>query len=288
MYGVFFLFVGAQFFEYSSSYSQNFSDAMKRTLQVANIIALIATVVINYLSNTGIFNNNTMASVSGRYQNYFTPSGYAFSIWGLIYLMLAAFVIYQARGISGKREVPEIVEKIGWLFVISCVLNAVWVLAWLYDFTGLSVLIMIGLLSTLALIIVRTRMELDLISIKKIALTWWPFAIYLGWISVALIANVAAYFTKIGWDGFGLSPVAWTVLMICVAGMVYLLLTWKRNLRESSMVGVWALVAVAVSNWDSAPAIVNAALIVSAIIFISSGVHAYRHRGQHFLEEARH
>jgi len=260
---------------------------MKRTLQIANIIALIVTVIVNYLSNTGVFNNNTMASVSARYQNYFTPSGYAFSIWGLIYLMLTAFVIYQARGISGKREVPAVVAKIGWLFVISCAANSAWVLAWLYDFTGLSVFIMVALLASLWLIIVRTRMEMDLIPIKKIALTWWPFAVYLGWISVALIANVAAYFTKIGWDGFGLSPVAWTVIMICVAGLVYLALTWKRNLRESSMVGVWALIAVAVANWDTTPAVANTALIVSAVILISSGIHAYRNRGQHFLEEAR-
>ncbi|SEJ61264.1 hypothetical protein SAMN05216327_11445 [Dyadobacter sp. SG02] len=260
---------------------------MKRTLQIANIIALIVTVIVNYLSNTGIFNNNTMASVSARYQNYFTPSGYAFSIWGLIYLMLAAFVIYQARGISGKREVPAVVEKIGWLFVVSCIANSAWVLAWLYDFTGLSVLIMITLLASLWLIIVRTRMEMDLIPFKKIALTWWPFAIYLGWISVALIANVAAYFTKIGWNGFGLSPVAWTVIMICVAGAVYIALTWQRNLRESSMVGVWALVAVAAANWGTAPTVVNAALIVSTVILISTSIHAYRNRGRHFLEEAR-
>lgn len=260
---------------------------MKRTLQIANIIALTVTVVVNYLSNTGIFNNSTMASVSARYQNLFTPSGYAFSIWGLIYLLLAAFVVYQSRGISGKREVPAVVEKVGWLFVISCAANSAWVLAWLYDFTGLSVLVMIVLLTSLWRIIVRTRMELDLIPIKKIALTWWPFAIYFGWISVALIANVAAWFTKIGWDGFGLSPVAWTVIMICVAGAVYLALTWKRNLRESSMVGVWALVAVAVANWDTTPAVANAALIVSAVILISSGIHAYQNRRQHYLEESK-
>lgn len=259
---------------------------MKRTLQAANIIALIATVVINYLSNTGIFNNSTMASVSARYQNFFTPSGYAFSIWGVIYLLLAAFVVYQARGISGRRETPVVVEQIGWLFVISCIANSAWVLAWLYDFTGLSVLIMTALLISLWLIILRTRMEMDVIPIKKIVLTWWPFAIYLGWISVALIANAAAYFTKIGWNGFGLSPITWTVIMICIAGIVYLGLTWVRNLRESAMVGVWALIAVAVANWGSTPAVVNAALIVSTIILISSGIHAYRNRGKHFLEEA--
>lgn len=261
---------------------------MKRTLQIANIVALIATIVINYLSNTGIFNNSTMASVSARYQNYFTPSGYAFSIWGLIYLLLAAFVIYQSRGISSKREVPAVVEKVGWLFVTSCAANSAWVLAWLYDFTGLSVLIMIALLTSLWRIIVRTRMEMDIIPLKKIALTWWPFAIYFGWITVALIANVAAWFTKIGWDGFGLSPVSWTVIMICIAGIVYLGLTWTRNLRESAMVGVWALVAVAVANWGTTPPVVNAALAVSAVLLISNGVHAYRNRGRHYLEEAKH
>ncbi|MCF0069831.1 tryptophan-rich sensory protein [Dyadobacter sp. CY261] len=260
---------------------------MKKTLQIANILALIVTIVINYLSNTGFFNNSTMASVSARYGNLFTPAGYAFSIWGLIYLLLAAFVIYQARGISGKQEVPEVVAKIGWLFVISCAANSAWVLAWLYDFTGLSVFIMIALLSSLWLIVVRTRMELDLISIKMIALTWWPFAIYIGWICVALIANVAAYLTKIGWSGFGLSPATWTVVMICVAGLVYIGLTWKRNLRESSMVGVWALIAVAAANWAISPMIVYTAYTVSAILLISSGLHAYRSRGQHFLEEGK-
>jgi hypothetical protein len=245
---------------------------MKKTLQVSNIIALIVTVVVNYLSNTGIFNNSTMASVSARYQNFFTPSGYAFSIWGLIYIGLAAFVIYQARGISGKKPVPEIVDKIGWLFVLSCAANSLWVIAWLSDYTGTSVLIMIGLLLTLWRIIVRTRMELDLIPIRLIALTWWPFAIYFGWISVALIANLAAYLTKNSWNTLGLTPVGWTVVMIIVAGGIYIALTWARNLRESSMVGVWALVAVAVANWGTTPLIVVTALSVSAIILISSGL----------------
>ncbi len=68
---------------------------MKKALQISNVIALLITLAINYLSNTGIFNGNTMATVSARYQNYFTPAGYAFSIWGVIYLGLLAFVIYQ-------------------------------------------------------------------------------------------------------------------------------------------------------------------------------------------------
>jgi hypothetical protein len=140
---------------------------MKKTLQVSNIIALIITLVMNYLSNTGIFNGNTMATVSAEYQNFFTPSGYAFSIWGVIYLCLAAFIIHQSKGLFTSGEIPAVVSKIGWLFVISCVANCAWIVAWLYEFTGVSVFIMAVLLFSLLRIVMVTRMELDLIPFKK-------------------------------------------------------------------------------------------------------------------------
>ncbi|MGZ8551175.1 MAG: hypothetical protein ACXWV2_10960, partial [Chitinophagaceae bacterium] len=96
---------------------------MKKVLQIANGVALVATIIINYLSNTGIFNGNTMAVVSARLQNLFTPAGYAFSIWGLIYLGLFAFVIYQGRSLFTKTADDRIVLKIGWWFVVSCLSN---------------------------------------------------------------------------------------------------------------------------------------------------------------------
>jgi hypothetical protein len=260
---------------------------MKKTLQIANILALIITLIINYLSNTGIFNGNTMATVSARYQNFFTPAGYAFSIWGVIYLGLAAFVIYQSRGLFNDKPVHSIVEKIGWLFVISCAANSAWVFAWLYDFTGLSVIIMAVLLSSLLLIVIRTRMEMDVLPLKTIALTWWPFAFYLGWITVAIIANCAAYLTKIQWNGFGIADTTWTMIMLCVAGVIFVALTWIRNLRESSLIGIWGLVAVAIANWNTSPTITYTAIAVSVVIFLSTSIHGYRNNGRHFLEEAR-
>ena len=256
---------------------------MQKTLQIANIIALIVTVVMNYLSNTGVFNGNTMASVSASYQNFFTPAGYAFSIWGIIYLGLAAFVIYQSKGLFKPVDTPSVVSKVGWAFVISCVANCLWILAWLYDYTGLSVLIMITLLLSLLRITISTRMELDLVTIKRIVFEWWPFAIYLGWIAVALIANVAAYLTKIGWAGFGISPVSWTIIMIFTATAVNLFLTWNRALRESAMVGAWALVAIAVANWDGNQSIVTSAIVAAVVLLISNAIHAYVNRGRHFI-----
>lgn len=251
---------------------------MKKKLQIANGIALIATIAINYLSNTGVFNGKTVAEVSDKYQNYFTPAGYAFSIWGLIYLGLLAFVFYSGRGLFKKVEDEWPILEIGWWFVISCIGNSLWVMAWLYEYTGLSVLIMIAVLFSLVKIILNTRMELDDLPLKKIAFVWWPFCIYSGWISVALIADVAAYLTKIKWNGFGISEIVWTLIMIFVAGILNLLMTWKRNMREFALVGVWALVAIAIANWNTQKSIVYSALMVALILFISTSIHAYKNR----------
>jgi len=152
-----------------------------------------------------------------------------------------------------------------------------WVLAWLYDYTGISGLLMLVLLLSLIKIIVRTEMEMHDVPFKTLALVWWPFCIYSGWIAVALIANIAAYLTKIDWNRFGLTEVTWTVIMLCVAGLINLFITWNRNMREFALVGVWGLVAVAASNWDT-QVVSIAALSVSAIIFLSMVMHAYQNR----------
>ena len=145
---------------------------MQKRLSVSNIFALIVTIVLNYLSNTCIFNGNTMSTVSAAYQNLFTPAGYAFSIWGLIYLGLAAFVIYHAVISFKSNQENNVVLKVGWWFVISCIANCAWIFAWLYDYTGLSVIIMIMLLFSLMMIVLKTRMELDDLPMKQIAFVW--------------------------------------------------------------------------------------------------------------------
>lgn len=251
---------------------------MKRFFQIANAIALVITLFFNYLSNTGIFNGNTMGSVSARYHNLFTPAGYAFSIWGLIYLGLFGFMIYQARSIFKDEKDDNFVLQIGWWFIISCAANSLWVLAWLYDYTGTSVILMLIILFSLIKIIINTRMELDEVPITKLAFLWWPFSIYSGWISVALIANISAWLTKIGWNNFGLPDVAWAIIMIVIAGVINLFMTWTRNMREYALVGVWALAAIAVANRETENAVSTAALSVAAILLISTAVHAFKNR----------
>ena len=256
---------------------------MKKTLQIVNGIALIVTIVMNYLSNTGIFNGNTMKTVSDKYHNYFTPAGYAFSIWGLIYLGLLGFVIYTGCGLFKKDTQSESQEnssvlKIGWWLVISCVGNSLWVIAWLYDYIGLSIILMLIILFSLLKIIINTRMELDFHPFKKYLFIYWPFAFYAGWISVALIADVAAWLTKINWNGFGISEINWTIIMIIVAGLVNVWMVWKRNLREFGLIGIWALMAISVSNKGGISSIIYACYIVSAIILLSIIMNKFKNR----------
>ncbi len=250
----------------------------KKILQIGNAIGFLIVIIVNYLANTGIFNDTTMAGISSRYENLFTPAGYAFSFWGLIYLALGAFVIYQGRSSFRKSSSDRIVQEIGWWFVVSCAANVSWIIAFLYDQILLSVFIMLILLFSLIRIIIRTRMELDDVPLKRIAFVWWPFSLYSGWIAVALIANVAAWLVKVDWDGFGLSQVTWTVFMIGVAGIINLIITWTRNMREFALVGVWGLIAIAVANYGTEPVVTYVALLIALILFISSGIHAYKNR----------
>lgn len=224
---------------------------MKKSLLIANSIGFIIMVVINYLSMAGVFNGNTMETMSDKYFNSFTPAGYAFSIWGLIYLGLLGFLIYTGRSLLTKKNADSNLLKIGWWFVLSCLANILWVISWLYDYTGVSVLIMIFLFGCLLKIIVNTRMELDYHPVKEYLFIFWPFALYAGWISVALIANIAAWLTKINWNGWGISNTTWTIIMIGVAGLINILMIRMRNLREFGLVGIWALIAIAVSNHNN-------------------------------------
>lgn len=251
---------------------------MKRTLQIVNIVAFLVMVAVNYFSNTGAIGGETMASVSQKYDNLFTPAGYAFSIWGLIYVSLFVFTIFQARDLFSNKNRSVVTGQIGWWFVVSCLANVLWIFAWLNEFLLLSVGIMILLLFSLVKIILNTRMELDDEPLPVIAFVWWPFSFYSGWISVALIANIAAYLTSVGWNGFGISEVTWTIIMILIAGLINLAITWTRNMREFALVGVWALAAIAVSNWDKESSIVMTALIVAAALFVSSSIHGYQNR----------
>jgi hypothetical protein len=221
---------------------------MKKILPLTNAAALVLTVAVNYISSSGLINGYTIKSISDKYPSYFTPAGFAFSIWGLIYLGLFGFIFFTGIHWKQNKLKADVLDKIGWWFVLSCLANSFWVIAWVFDYTGISVLLMLILLFSLIKIIGNTRMELDAHPLKDYLFIYWPFALYSGWISVALIANISAYLIKIGWNGWGISEQAWAIVMVFVAGVVNILLIRRRNLREFGLVGIWALFAISVAN----------------------------------------
>lgn len=250
---------------------------MKKTLNIANIVALIATIAINYLSNTGLINGNTMKTISDQYANYFTPAGYAFSIWGVIYLGLLGFIFYGWSSLSDKND--QMISKIGWWFVVSCIANSLWVVVWLYDQIGLSVVVMALLLVSLLKIIQNAGIfKGSAANPKTLLCVYWPFSIYFGWVSVAFIADIAAFLTKSGWGGWGIPAITWTVIMLCIAGLVNVLVVHTKKLYAYGLVGMWAVLAISVANQDSNSTILYTCYGVAAVVLAFIVVNLFRRR----------
>ncbi len=251
---------------------------MKKALQVLNIIFFAITIWFNYASAAGVFHDTTQAMMSAKYDTLFTPAGYAFSIWGLIYMLLFGFVFYQARSLFVKVRDDAFVERTGWWFILSCIGNSLWCYLFVGDYILASTFVIFFMLFCLLQIVLKNSMELNDEPISVIVFLWWPFVIYTGWLTVACIANVTLYLTKIGWDGFGISPEIWTIVMIAIATLVNILVTWKRNMREFALVGAWALIAIAAANTGSYETIKISAYIAASILILNSLMHAFKNR----------
>lgn len=238
-----------------------------RFLPVLNIIAFLAVVFVNFLSNALPLNGRTAGEISDALPSYFTPAGYTFSIWGLIYLALLGFVIYQA--LPAQRGAP-FQRQIGPLFVISSIANIAWLFAWHYGFYVVSILVMAGLL--LSLIAIYLRLDIGrphaASNITQKLFVHVPFSLYLGWITVATIANVAGVAGGyLGWDGLGLSGPLWSALMMFVAVAVAGLLLLRRSDPAYAAVLVWALFGIRAA-YPGIPLIANSALIAAGVIAV--------------------
>ncbi|GAA4115653.1 hypothetical protein GCM10022393_15890 [Aquimarina addita] len=251
---------------------------MKKRLAVLNLLSVLLVIGVNYFSQVYRFNDTTIGEVSDRYTNLFTPAGYAFAIWGLIFLSLSGYVIFQINRVFFSKKKSDFIEQTGYWFMLANLLNTCWVLAFIYEYTGTSVLIMLGLLFSLIQIIIRTNMERWDAPISIIALVWWPICLYSGWIAVATITNISAYLVKINWKGFGITEELWTLIMIMIAVMLNVFMIIHRNMREFALVGIWALVAIYVRHQNAYQIIALTALAGAIILFISVGIHGYIYR----------
>ena len=241
----------------------------KITYSFLNLIGFLAVVFVNALAVILPINNRTTQQLSDKYPNLFVPAGITFSIWGIIYLLLLVFIIYQFV-VAFRKSSDErgIFEKIGILFFISCIFNVGWILAWHYEIVWLSLIIMALLLISLISIYIRLGTGKPGIRNSEKILVNIPFSIYLGWITIATIANATAFLVKINWNKFGISDQLWTVIVIAVGAIITLATLFSRNDIFYGFVVIWALVGILLKRLvdNSMP---DQLVIISSIVGMS-------------------
>ena len=211
-----------------------------------NIIAFVLTVIVNGLAGTTtILGGKFTAEISDANPTLITPAGYVFSIWGVIYILLGVFVVFQALP---SQQGQAFQKKIGWLFALSSLLNIVWLFLWQYEYLVFSVVLMFLLLATLILIYLRLDIGRSKVTMREKLAVHLPFSVYLGWITIASIANVAVFLVSENWDGFGIGAETWATLIIIVALVITLLvLATKRDIAYGLVI-VWALFGIAMNQ----------------------------------------
>jgi benzodiazapine receptor len=244
--------------------------------QVVNVLAVAATLVVNGLANALPLNGQTTGEISDRFDVYFVPAGYVFSIWGLIYLALVAFAVYQA--LPAQRENPRL-RRIGYLFALSCVANIGWLFLWHYELFLLTLAAMLALLLLLIAIYLRLGIGRARVSTFEKWLVQIPFSIYLGWITVATIANVTSVLDYLDWGGWGISPEAWTVIMLIAGAGIASAVSLTRGDIAYMLVIVWAFAGIAVKHAGTS-VVATAAWATTALVAVTLVVGAFLHSRQ--------
>ena len=209
-------------------------------IKILTAAAYIAMVTVNFLANALPINNRGTGAISNAYPNLFAPAGITFSIWGLIYLLLAGYTVYLF--VKKNKKTEELIKKINPLFIATSLANISWIFAWHYDYIWLSLIIMAVLLVLLIRIADILRTEKYTSLEKLLILT--PFSIYFGWITVAAIANTTVFLVSIGWNGFGIADFIWTSIILLVGALIGILRMRKDKNIPYGLVLIWAYLGI--------------------------------------------
>lgn len=240
-----------------------------------NLAVVVQVLVFNFLASTGYINNTTVEQVSNQYNSLLTPAGYAFTIWGVIYLGQIALVAFQWVQLYIKSHIQ--VDTGPWLVIFNLG-NILWLILWLHELIGLSVLAMTIILLALLCLAWRLNMEKYDAPLRVLAFVWWPVCLYLGWIMLAFGANLSVYLSSLNFAWYGSWEPHLAIFKIVLLTAGYLALVYFRNMRETALVGVWGFLALAFKNWQSCPLVAYVAISVSGILILAATVHGYKNR----------
>lgn len=243
---------------------------MKKTYAITNLVVIAAVIAWNYIANALGINGNSIGSLSDTYNSLFTPAGYAFSIWGIIFLGLIALGIYMVQSAFRDGKEAAYIGKLGPWLLLANLANATWVYVWLKELPGVSVLVMLVILVSLIVIIVKLGMEKEIVPRGQVIWIWWPLGIYSGWIAVATIANISAYLSHSGWE-FLFGEVTWTVVLILLAVVLNATMVLVRRMRDFAFVGIWSLLAIWARHRGEIQEIAWTALAGALVIALTIG-----------------
>ena len=233
--------------------------------QIITILVTLLTITLNALANTLPFNGQGTGEISDRFSILFVPAGYVFSIWGLIYIGLIMFTVFQALNSQKENSLIEAITPAYWIANIA---NAVWLFLWHWEYFPMTLIAMLTILGSLIALYLQFGKTKSPLSSSEVWLVKVPFSIYLSWISVATIANFSQVLFFAGWNGFGLSPVIWTVIMLAVAALLGILMLLREKDYAYAAVLVWAFIGIA-SKQANYPSVFYSAWAGTGLIILS-------------------
>lgn len=252
----------------------------RKIIQIMVLITFLGMITVNALANILPINGMTTGDISNMYQNLFAPTGITFSIWGLIYLLLGAYTLYQF-GLFGKGKINEkTIKKISFYFILTSIANMLWILAWHYNFILLSLVLIVTIFYYLIKIAdIINKQEFNIIERVCVCA---PFTIYFGWITVATIANVTVFLVSINWDGLGISPVIWTMFILLVGTIIGILRMFKDVNPLYGLIFVWAYLGIWIKHTSPTgfdnmfPEIIYTVISLIVLLLVGIGFVGYK------------
>ncbi len=244
-------------------------------LKIFVAFSYLAMILVNALANIIPINGNNTGQISNSYPNLFAPASLTFSIWGVIYFLLAAYTLYQF-GLFQKdkgQKNASLFSEVGNYFAVTSVANILWIFSWHYHLISFSLLFMLVIL--FYLIKINSILRQKKLSLKENFFIKAPFSVYFGWITVATIANVTTLLVSLNWTGWGIAPAIWTIIILIVGALIGLLWTLTDKNIFYGLVLVWAYFGIwfkhtSVTGFNSQyPAVINILIVLEVLFFIS-------------------
>lgn len=262
------------------------NSGVKTITKILVALSFALMVTVNVLANSLPINGQNTGQISDSYFNLFAPAGLTFIIWGVIYILLALYTIYQFGLFQKADKIPatSLMERISPFFILSSLLNTVWIFAWHYNLIAVCLVLIAGMLVLLARI--NLLIDKEKLSNKEKFFIRLPFSVYFGWVTVATIANATTLLVDLGWNGFGISEVTWTVIILLVGAAIGFATIKLRRDIAYGLVLIWSYGGILLKHISEdgfamayPPAYVTAGICI-AIFIVAILLSLYRKKNQ--------